>query len=134
MVCVLDASAMLALVRDEGGAEVVEALLADTENTCYAHVVNLCEVYYDHVRIAGEAAAQTELGELAVAGVNFRADIDTDFWQAAGRHKTALRRVSLAECFCIALAVRVNGELLTGDHHEFDRIVPLGLCPVRFIR
>jgi hypothetical protein len=27
-----------------------------------------------------------------------------------------------------------NGEVITADHREFDPLVPLGLCPIRFIR
>jgi hypothetical protein len=28
----------------------------------------------------------------------------------------------------------VGGDLVTSDHHEMDPILPLGLCPVLFIR
>ena len=34
----------------------------------------------------------------------------------------------------IALAKQLAGEVVTSDHHEFDALVPLGLCPIRFIR
>jgi predicted nucleic acid-binding protein len=43
-------------------------------------------------------------------------------------------RISLADCFGIALARRVGGELVTSDHHEIDPILPLRLCPLQFIR
>lgn len=45
-----------------------------------------------------------------------------------------LLRISIADCFCIALTQRLNGEVVTCDHHEFDAIVPLNLCPIQFIR
>jgi predicted nucleic acid-binding protein len=43
-------------------------------------------------------------------------------------------RISLADCFALALAERVGGTLVTSDHHEFDPIVPLAICPILFIR
>lgn len=134
MIYVLDASAMIALLQDEPGADVVDAALSDTANTCFAHATNLCEVYYDAVRTRGEAAAPAVIRDLFTIGVQPREDLDTLFWQEAGRYKAVHRRVSLADCFNIALAQRVDGDLLTGDHHEFDRIAPLNLCRLRFIR
>jgi predicted nucleic acid-binding protein len=62
-----------------------------------------------------------------------RNDIDSLFWRSVGQLK-ASGRISLADCFCIALAQRVAGEVVTSDHHEFDPLVPRGLCPIRFIR
>ena len=44
------------------------------------------------------------------------------------------RRVSLADCFAIALALLENGTVLTSDHHELDPIAQADLCPIRFIR
>jgi PIN domain nuclease of toxin-antitoxin system len=134
MIYVLDASAMVALLRDEAGAEVVDAALSGVSNTCFAHAINLCEVYYDAIRERGEAIALALIGDLCHTRVHPREDLDPDFWHEVGRYKAAYRRVSLADCCGIVLTRRVNGELLTGDHHEFDRIVPLGLCPIRFIR
>ena len=44
MTFVLDACAIIAYLRDEEGADVVEsALLGD--DACVAHAVNVCEVY-----------------------------------------------------------------------------------------
>jgi predicted nucleic acid-binding protein len=129
----LDASAMVALLRNEPGAEVVRQLLRDTVNTCYAHAVNLCEVYYGFARALGEPAAQDVVQDLYAVRVLPREDMDQAFWQDVGRLK-ASGGVSLADCFGIALARRVGGELVTSDHHEMAPILPLGLCPVLFIR
>jgi PIN domain nuclease of toxin-antitoxin system len=46
---VIDASALIAFLRDEPGADVVENLFSAPE-TCYAHALNLCEVCYDFFR------------------------------------------------------------------------------------
>jgi PIN domain nuclease of toxin-antitoxin system len=134
VIYVLDASALQAFLRQEPGGDVVRLLLRDPDNTCFAHVVNLCEVFYDFRRASGEPTAQAVIATLLSASVIPRDDMDTTFWQQAGRHKADYRRVSLADCFGLALAQRVNGELVTADHREFDPLVPIGLCPIRFIR
>jgi predicted nucleic acid-binding protein len=130
----LDSNAIIAFLRDEPGSDVVEGLLLDPSSTCFAHAINLCEVYYDAVRVSGEADAQAVLNTLANLRVVFREEMDPALWQDAARLKAAHRRVSLADCFCLALARRVSAELVTSDHREFDPFVPLGLCPIRFIR
>jgi hypothetical protein len=55
-------------------------------------------------------------------------------WQEAGRLKAVHRRVSLADCFAIALASRLDAQVVTSDHHEFDALVASGVCRVLFIR
>jgi predicted nucleic acid-binding protein len=132
MIYALDASAMVALLRNEPGEDVVRRLLRDPANRCYP-AVNLCEVFYGFARALGEPAARNLIQDLYAVRVISREDMDEPFWQDVGRLK-ALTRVSLAGCFGMALARRVNGELVTGDHHELDPIVPLGLCQVLFIR
>jgi PIN domain nuclease of toxin-antitoxin system len=112
----------------------VEGLLLDVQNTCLAHAINLCEVFYDYHRASGEVDAQKAVARLLSPSVSARADFDTAFWQEAGRHKAAYRRLSLADCFCMMLAQRVTGVVVTSDHHEFDAIAPLRLCSIQFIR
>jgi predicted nucleic acid-binding protein len=133
MIYALDASAMVAYLRSEPGADVVRQLLRDTTNTCYSHAVNLCEVYYGFARALGETSAQNLIKDLYAVRVIPREDMDQPFWQDVG-HLKATCRISLADCFGIALARRVGGELVGSDHHELDPILPLGLCQVLFIR
>lgn len=130
---VFDTSAKIAYLRNEPGRPVVESILADRANTCYAHAINLIEVYYDFIRWANEAAARTAMQDLVAAGVIIREDLDSAFCEEVARLK-APRRLPLADCICIALARRVNGEVVTSDHHDYDPLVPQGLCTVRFIR
>ena len=52
--------------------------------------------------------------------------MDEDFWQEAGRIKADYKRVSLADCFCVALSNRVSGEVVTSDHHEINRLLRPG--------
>ncbi len=134
MICILDASALLALARGEPGADVVDALLSDESNLCYAHALNLCEFFYDRRRSGGEQFAQDKLRELSELGVVFRDDLDPAFWQDAGRIKADWAKVSLADCCGIALAQRLAGRFHTGDHHELDRLSESGAFPIQFFR
>ena len=131
---VMDANALIAYLDNEEGADVVEALLTDPANTCYAHAVNICEVYYDFVRRADATTAWAFIERLAEAGVTIREDMDAEFWRRAGQHKAEIVRVSLADCFCLTLAHRLNAQLATADHHEFDKVAESGICDIRFIR
>jgi hypothetical protein len=60
--------------------------------------------------------------------------IFTAFWQEAGKYKATIKKVSLADCFAVALTNRMQADLYTSDHHEFDPIAASGICPVKFIR
>jgi predicted nucleic acid-binding protein len=124
---------MIAYLQGEPGGPVVAALLSDPNTVCYAHAVNLAEVYYHMLRAFDEPTAEAALADLAADGVITREDMDPAFWKSIAKLK-ARGRISIADCFCIALAQRLGGEVVTTDHHEFDALVPLGLCPIRFIR
>jgi uncharacterized protein with PIN domain len=57
----MDASAPIAFLRDEPGADVVEDIMSAPEN-CYVHALNVCEVYYDFFRASNQDAAEGDLG------------------------------------------------------------------------
>jgi len=132
MTFVLDACAIIALLRNEAGAEITDRLLL--EQTCMAHAVNLCEVYYDFLKAENENVAKETINDLEKYGLIFREDMDQEFWQEVGSYKAEIKRVSLADCFAIALANREQAVLVTSDHHEFDYISEQGICQVMFIR
>src|SRR5690242_12643468 len=100
----LDGTALIAFLRREPGSEVVTGCLLDPNVTCFAHAVNLCEVYYDFRRAEGEAPAQSALATLAGLQLVFREDMDRSFWEDVGRIKADHRPIALADCFAIALA------------------------------
>lgn len=133
MISILDACAMIAFLRKEAGYEVVESILLDEITTCFAHAINLCEVFYDFHRAFGEQAAENAILELKTAGIIERNDFDTEFWKELGRIKSQ-NKASLADCCAIVLANRIGGTVLTSDHHEFDKIAADGVCSVKFIR
>lgn len=133
MLYILDACAMIAYLNNEPGADVVEAAMVDPANRCYAHAINLCEVFYQFHRAGGESAATGAISDLQRMNVIERADFDSAFWQDAGKLKAG-GGVSLADCFAIALTNRLSGSLLTSDHHELDAVAAAGICPITFIR
>lgn len=134
MIYVLDSSAMIAFLRNESGAATVAAMLTDPQSQCYAHALNLCEVFYDFFRVGGETAAQSAITELLNLEVHERHDLDATFWQEAGRLKAVHHRVSLADCCALTLTLRVGGTLVTSDHHELDALAAAGVCSIQFFR
>jgi PIN domain nuclease of toxin-antitoxin system len=130
---VLDACTLIAFLRGEAGSDVIEAILLDEENTCLVHAVNLCEVYYDFLRGSDEKTAQEAIKDIGNIGVITREDMDISLWQEAGKVK-ARGKVSLADCFAIALANREQVEVVTSDHNEFEPIANGGICKVKFFR
>jgi PIN domain nuclease of toxin-antitoxin system len=139
MPSVLDASAMLALASGEPGADLVFAALSAPANLCFAHHVNLCEVYYATTRRSGEDDAGAVIRLLVdTLGVIPYESPDAEFYWEVGRLRALATSerlaLSLADCFCIATARALGCELLTCDHAELDPVMPMGLCTITFIR
>lgn len=130
---VFDACAIIAHIYDEVGGDEVGRILNEPDAMCTIHAVNAIEVCYDLLRRWDPIAARQALLDFERRGLTIREDLDSTFWQEVGQLKSR-GRISLADCFCITLAQRLGGTVVTTDHHEFDRLVPLGLCPIHFIR
>jgi predicted nucleic acid-binding protein len=124
---------MVAYLTGEPGGAMVDALLNDPNAVCYAHAVNLCEVFYDALRQVDKRQALQTIADLRAAGLVERQDMSRRFWQRVAELK-ARGRISLADCFGIALAQELSGEIVTSDHHEFDPLVSLNIVPIKFIR
>ena len=129
----LDAGPMVAYIQHEPGEDVVAGLLEDAETICYAHAINILEVHYHFLRGYNQQTADKALENLIADGVIIREDMDMDFLRMISALKSR-GRISLADCFCIALAQRLGGEVVTTDHHEFDALVSLNIVPINFIR
>lgn len=129
----MDSSALLAYLNGEAGGEIVSQLLQDQNNLCYVHTLNLCEVYYVILRRHGKRVAEYGLERLKGAGVIEREDMDRVFWQCAATLK-AKGGISLMDCFCVALAQRLDAKAVTTDHTEFDPIVQREQVSIVFLR
>ena len=129
---VLDACALLAMLRNETGADQVAAAINAANNgeaEIIMNKINLLEVYYDLYRSLGKEKAALILSEILKRPIDINAEITDEIFSEAGRLKASYK-ISLADSIALAQAVILEGELLTADHHEFD---PLDGCePVRF--
>ena len=92
----MDGCALLAFLRGEPGDTMIAGLLADQNNVCRIHAINLCEVYYDTLRVAtklnpvtSQAQAQGDVAKVIATGVELREDMDEAFWQMVGQFKVS---------------------------------------------
>lgn len=124
---------MIAYLNSEPWAAIVDGMLKDTTEQCFAHSINLCEVYYDVLRAADELTADHAIQDLLDAGVIERNEMDQALWREAGKIKSR-GRISIADAFCAALAQRLGVEAVTSDRREFEPLERAGVCLVKFIR
>ena len=132
-VYVFDACAVVALLQTEAGADVVIGLLQD-EGRCLVHAINVCEVYYDLYRREGEEVANGVNEVLEGYGFEMVEEVPPTLWKTAGKLKGAWKKVSLADCFALALSIEESATLVTSDHHELEPLAQAKVCPIRFIR
>jgi PIN domain nuclease of toxin-antitoxin system len=129
----LDAGPIIAFLDDEPGAEVVEDVLTEPGSQCFAHIFNLTEVYYIYFRRGGVGIAEDAIQAVLDVGIVIRDDNDTAYWKEAATFK-GTHAMALPDAFCLALARRLGGTVVTTDHTEFDPLMPLGYCSILFIR
>jgi len=130
---VLDACALLAMLRNEPGADKVAAAINAANNgeaEIIMNKVNLLEVYYDLYRSLGKEKADLISSEIKKRPVEINEEITDAIFNEAGRLKASYK-ISLADSIALAQAIVFDGELLTADHHKFDAIEERE--PVRFL-
>jgi len=133
---VLDACALIALLHDEEGANVVSDALNAAHNgeiRIIMHKVNFLEVYYNAYRHRGREQADLMFSEVMKRPIEINAEITDEIFTEAGRLKASYK-ISFADSFALAQAKAVGGALLTSDHHEFDAIEAEGDIEFAWIR
>jgi ribonuclease VapC len=113
---VLDSLALLALFRDEPGAEAVALILeraGQRDQPVHMTEVNYAEVQYIVRMKDGEAAWEAIARELRAAPIEFH-PADRRLADLAAGFKAAYK-LSLADAFAAALAKDRKTELVTGD-------------------
>jgi predicted nucleic acid-binding protein len=121
----LDTSAIMAFIEDEPGADQVQSILlaADAGSlSLYGCFVSLTEVEYITRQERGEIIAERRLRDLRNLPVQWIHADDT-LCSAAAKLK-ATHRISFADAFVAAAALRVDATLLHKDP-EFLPLAPI---------
>jgi ribonuclease VapC len=119
---VLDSYAMIAYFEDEAGADRVARLLRQLiqgKAKGYLSVVNWGEVYYNTMREGGVAEAEKVILQLDKFPIQM-VEVNRDFAYEAAKLKGKYR-IAYADCFAVALSVKLNATLVTGDP-EFKKL------------
>lgn len=112
----------------------MEQLLVIDSHQCLISAVNVCEVYYDLLRRNYDEGAGALEDILDRYNLEIVGALPSAVWSKAGALKAQWRRVSLADCFGLALAIQEEDTFVTSDHKELDALAEGGVCPIRFIR
>lgn len=119
---VLDSYAIISYLQRQPGHEDVSKVLEECvakDREAFLCVVNWGEVIYHALRIGGEQKAQ--LAEDAMRALPIEiVEANKELTLQAARFKAA-NKMSYADCFVAALAMRKKCELVTGDK-EFKQV------------
>lgn len=121
---ILDACAILTLLKNENGADVVDSILVEAKNdNCAVSVnkINLLEVYYGFYREDGKEFADRQIRAIRESVIKIIDEISDEVFVEAGRLK-ATYKISVADSIASAQTLVSDGILLTSDHHEFDAV------------
>ncbi|MDR0442909.1 MAG: PIN domain-containing protein [Treponema sp.] len=122
---VLDACALIALLKKEQGAEAVDDLFQQTvrgEAALSMSIVNLLEVYYGFIGEIGLTETEDMMNTIADTPLSIIDTISKRVYREAARLKGTHRRLSLADAVGVATAVECGGVFVTCDHHELEPI------------
>lgn len=122
---ILDTSAILTYIEDEAGADLVEGLLIQAEqSTVQIHIcfVSLTEVFYITLRKKNELTAQRRIDLIRSLAITIHESHDA-LNILAGRLKASYR-ISLADAYIAALCQNLNGTLVHKDP-EFEPLSPM---------
>lgn len=111
---VFDSYALLALLEDEKGADLIAGILTKQENQVYLSIINMGEIYYLLLRRKGMEQAEKVIESVALDDAIVVAEASWNRVRAAAAVK-AEGGLSYAVAFAVALAKELNAPLLTGD-------------------
>lgn len=111
---ILDASAVLAFLRNEPGSERIGNVLADPFEVGM-HSVNLLEVYYKLASYGGEITAKESIDDIVALGVKINEKLDKTLRLRSGYYKIRYPFLSLADSICVAFAELSTATVLTTD-------------------
>lgn len=111
---VLDASAVIALVRNEKGCDVVQGILSSGD-PCYIHSVNWIEVHYKIHELIHLQRADATIELLYAASVAVPEIPGDDFRRRVSAIKMSYQPLSIGDCHAVALAEQMNATVVTSD-------------------
>ena len=120
---ILDACALITLVKNETGADIVADVYKNVSNgyaQLYMNRINLLEVYYGFYRDKDNEYAINIINQVETSLIIIT-DFNKNIFLEAGRIK-ANYKISLADSIVLAQTIILGGSILTSDHHEFDAI------------
>ncbi len=115
---VLDASAVIAFIKDEAGGDVVEKILSS--ESCCIHSANWIELFYTLHRSDGAGAAESAVDLLRQLKVSVTDIADEAFRRRVAGFKLSYSALSLGDCYAIGLAEWSNGTVVTSDKRFSD--------------
>jgi predicted nucleic acid-binding protein len=137
MTYVLDACALIARIKNEPGADVVEGLLCQAvtgEADLCINIVNLVEVYYGFMKEFGEERAREIMRTVYDTAVEVIDTTDGAVFEEVARLKSTLGKFSLADSFGLATASVLGGTFVTCDHHKLGKFEGQVNIPFLWIR
>jgi PIN domain nuclease of toxin-antitoxin system len=126
---VLDASALLADIKDEPGADAVRGIMRETADGLFMHAVNASEVAYHLIRFGLPPVLAFRLA--VPKGIVIVEDLERRLWERSALLKAEYRNLALGDCVAISLAESLDAELVTGDRLFRDVATP---ATMRFFR
>jgi len=117
---VLDACAVLALIKGEQGMDIVRDTI-ESDAEILLHSVTFLEIYYNIVKALGFDCADIYFEHMKQTKINIVYQITENTIKNAGYYKSKYK-ISLGDSFVLASAKEHNAKIVSSDHHEFDVI------------
>jgi PIN domain nuclease of toxin-antitoxin system len=117
---VLDACAVLALIKEEQGINIARSAIESDAET-FLHSVTFLEIYYNLMKEFGTDSANLFYKNISQTNITIIYEITEDVIKNAGYFKSKYK-ISLGDSFVLATAKLHNAKIISSDHHEFDAI------------
>jgi predicted nucleic acid-binding protein len=133
---VLDACALIALLRQEPGIDKVMALIDGADKgkvSLYMHAVNRIEVGYRFYREMEDVDYRNLLAHINNLPIQWIDIVDTAITDEAVRLK-ARYHIPIGDAVGLATAVMLSGTFVTSDHHELEAVEQAEAIPFFWFR
>jgi PIN domain nuclease of toxin-antitoxin system len=117
---IFDSYALLALLEDEPGADLVTELISDRKTEAYISAINLGEIYYLLLRRSGVNQAERVLESITLEDSISIAEASWERIKEASKVKAG-GGLSFADAFAVALAKELEAPLVTGDPEIIEK-------------